>query len=556
MAPNSPLPLLQSLSYSMGNPATSSSSLCPVTPVTSPHKATDPKDAIMGVVYATLEVLREAKPLDPSMDLEFLIREFLSALHELHSFSDSVSQMHYARFHQKAQVHLDAFVQPSWLSWCRELISPEWAAAVSAGKELSPPPVTEASMHTPSDTGEVAASGSPTASTDFDDLLPLAVSTSASVVAAPVAAVTAEGVPVPKFEFQARAANPVAIDPPSDSDTAAMEVDIPLATMVAKPPFALGSGTIELSSNDEDNSDSDEVQYVGGNIPNLSPAHPKKGKGCGRKPAKPSGTTAAFEDQYVRMPVQTFCDCSLPPTYLLLWQRPFITCLCLYCLSSEKVSHANDSDGWLSLKKIYRRNGWAVPKSPEASVMVKASRHQVRYDRKMRDANTAGSEKVTELELPLNTPIDEYEVALAAVPRLLPISSLPDMPETESEVDDASDEVVVKQEKEAAGPSHRNLAIPPPLSGAVHPRRLSSFLLTHFHASTIVVPLTKVLKPHSSKSKSHIKGSSKTTTVKLEPSRASATVIEPSAASTQLKQMIELSQQLLTENRILRAHRS
>ncbi|KZT02112.1 uncharacterized protein LAESUDRAFT_763049 [Laetiporus sulphureus 93-53] len=508
MVPNSPLPLLQSLSYSMGDPATPSSFPCPATPVTSPRKA----------------------------------------------------------------------------------------AAVSAGKEPSPPPVTEAFVHTPSDTGEVAASGSLTASTGFDDLLPLAVSTSASVVAAPVAAVTAEGVPVLKFKFQARVANPVSIDPPSNSDTTAMEVNIPLATMVAKPPSALGSSTIELSNNNEDNSDSNEVQYVGGNIPNLSPAHPKKGKGRGHKPAKPSGMTAMFEDQYVRMPVHMFRDRSLLPTYLPLWQRPFIACLYLYCLSSEKVSRtctlsefwpkchkchrdhkackwwirdmapdANDSDGWLSLKKIYHRNGWAVPKSPEASVMVKASCHQVRYDRKMRDANTAESEKVTELELPLDTPIDEYEVALAAAPCLLLVSSLPDMPETKSEVDDVSDEVVVKQEKEAAGPSHRNLAIPPPPSARLdcpskHPHINDSdpddIMTQHFHAGTIVVPSTKVLKPRSSKSKSHIKGSSKTATAKLEPSRASATAIEPSAASTQLEQMIELSQQLLVKNRALRARRS
>ncbi|KZT11277.1 uncharacterized protein LAESUDRAFT_754939 [Laetiporus sulphureus 93-53] len=485
----------------------------------------------------------------------------------------------YARFHQKAQVHLDIFVQPSWLSWCGELISPEWAAAVSVDKEPSPPPVTEASVHMPSNTGEVAASGSLTASTSFDDLLPPAVSTSASVVAAPVAAVTAEGVPILKFEFQARAANPVAIDPPSDSDTAAMEVDIPLATVVAKPPSALGSGIIELSSNDEDNSNSDEVQYVGGNIPNLSPAHPKKGKGRDHKHAKPSSMTTVFEDQYVRMPVHTFCDRSLPPTYLPLWQRPFIACLCLYCLSSEKVSHtcmlsefrlkcrkchrdhkackwcirntaadANDSDGWLSLKKIYRHNDWEVPKSPEASVMAKASRHQVRYDRKMRDTNTTGSEKV----------------ALAAALRLFLVSSLPDTPETESEVDDAFDEVVVKQEKEAAGPSCRNLAIPPPPSARLdhpskHPRIDDSnpddIMMQHFHAGTIVVPSTKVFKSRSSKSKSHVKGSSKTTTAKLEPSHTSATAIEPSVASTQLERMIELSQQLLVENRALRARK-
>ncbi|KZT11282.1 uncharacterized protein LAESUDRAFT_754949 [Laetiporus sulphureus 93-53] len=62
------------LHYSMSDPATPSSSLCPATPVTSPRKATDLKDAIMGIVYATWEALREAEPLDPSVDLEFLIR--------------------------------------------------------------------------------------------------------------------------------------------------------------------------------------------------------------------------------------------------------------------------------------------------------------------------------------------------------------------------------------------------------------------------------------------------------------------------------------------------
>ncbi|KZS99349.1 uncharacterized protein LAESUDRAFT_765652, partial [Laetiporus sulphureus 93-53] len=254
---------------------------------------------------------------------------------------------------------------------------------------------------------------------------------------------------------------------------------------------------IEVSSHDEGDSDSDEVEYVGGNIPNLSPAHPKKGKGRGRKLAKSSGATATFDDQYVRMPVRTFRDRSLPPTYLPLWQKPSIACLCLYCLSSEKVSRTctlsefrpkcrkchrdhkackwwtrdtapdvNDPDGWLPLKKLYRRNGWSVPKSPETSVMAKASRHQVSYDRQMRDANTAGSEKATELELPLDTPIDEYEVALAEAPRLLPVSSLPDTLETESEDNDASDVVVVKQEKDVAGPSRRGLVIPPPPRGA------------------------------------------------------------------------------------------
>ncbi|KZS99384.1 uncharacterized protein LAESUDRAFT_765605, partial [Laetiporus sulphureus 93-53] len=324
MAPNSPLPLPRSLSVSIGDPATPSSSQRPATPVASPCKATDPKDAVMGVVYSAWETLREAEPLDPSVDYEFLIREFLAALHELRAFVDSVSQTRYTRFRQKAQAHLDAFVQPSWLPWCGELISPERAAAVSSGKEPSPPPATEASVHTPSETGEVAASGSPTASTGFDDPLPVAASSSSAVVASPVAAMAAQGIPIPKFEFQARAANPVAIDPPSDSDTAAMEVDVPLATVVAKPPSAQGSEAIEVSSHDEGDSDSDEVEYVGGNIPNLSPAHPKKGKGRGRKLAKSSGVTATFDDQYVRMPVRTFRDRSLPPTYLPLWQKPSI----------------------------------------------------------------------------------------------------------------------------------------------------------------------------------------------------------------------------------------
>ncbi len=59
-----------------------------------------------------------------------------------------------------------------------------------------------------------------------------------------------------------------------------------------------------------------------------------------------------------------------------------------------------------------------MPKAPEALVMAKASRHQISYNRLMHDTNTAGSEKVTELELPLDTPVDEYEAALAAAPRL------------------------------------------------------------------------------------------------------------------------------------------
>ncbi|KZT05129.1 uncharacterized protein LAESUDRAFT_760579 [Laetiporus sulphureus 93-53] len=338
MTPDSPLPLPRSLSSSMGDPATPSSSQCPATPITSPCKVTDSKDTIIGIVYPAWEALCEAESLNPAVGFEFLIREFLSALHELRTFSDLASQTRYTQFCQKAQVHLNTFVQPSWLSWCEELISLEWAATFLASKEPSPPLTTEASACTPCNTGDVTASGSLTASTSTDDSLPATVSTSASMVAAPVAAADAQGVPIPKCKFQAHAANPVAIDPPSNSDTVAMEVDISLATVVAKPPSAPVSETIELSSNDEDDSESDEIEYMGGTMPNLSPAHLKKGKGCSRKPVKSSSATTTFEDQYVRMPVRTFHDRSLPPTYLLLWQKPSIMCLCRYCLSSEKVS--------------------------------------------------------------------------------------------------------------------------------------------------------------------------------------------------------------------------
>ncbi|KZT02760.1 uncharacterized protein LAESUDRAFT_762645 [Laetiporus sulphureus 93-53] len=390
MAPNSSPPLPRSLSSLMGDPATPSSSQRPATPVTSPCKATDAKNAIMGVVYSAWEVLREAEPLDPAMDFEFLIRKFLSALHNLHAFSDSVSQMHYARFCQKAQAHLDSFVQSSWLSWCEELISPEWAAAFSAIKELSPPPVTEASMHTASDTGEVVASGSLTAFTSADDSLPAAFLAPSSMVAASVVAVAAQGVPIPKFEFQARVTNPVTIDPPSDSDTAAMEVEILLATMVTQPPSVPVSETIELSSNDEDDSDSDEVEFIGGTIPNLSPVHPKKGKGHGRKFFKASRMTTTSEDQYVHMPVCTFHNHFLPPEYLPAWQKLSIACL----------------------------KDWPLPKMLDASMIAKASSHQGDYDEQMHDANTAGSDYTVELELPLDTSIDEYETVIALAPRL------------------------------------------------------------------------------------------------------------------------------------------
>ncbi|KZT03154.1 uncharacterized protein LAESUDRAFT_762143 [Laetiporus sulphureus 93-53] len=52
MAPNLPLPLPQSLSSSMGDPATPSSSQCPATPVTSPRKVADLKDTIIGIIYS------------------------------------------------------------------------------------------------------------------------------------------------------------------------------------------------------------------------------------------------------------------------------------------------------------------------------------------------------------------------------------------------------------------------------------------------------------------------------------------------------------------------
>ena len=81
-------------------------------------------------------------------------------------------------------------------------------------------------------------------------------------------------------------------------------------------------------------------------------------------------------------------------------------------------------------------------------------------------------------------------------------------------------------------------------------------MMQHAHAGTIIILSTKVLKPCSSKGKSHTKGSSKNAAVKSELTRASPATIEPSAASTQLEQMIELSQQLLVKNHALRACKS
>ncbi|KZT01722.1 uncharacterized protein LAESUDRAFT_763459 [Laetiporus sulphureus 93-53] len=525
----------------MGDPATPSSSQHPVIPVASPCKVVNSKNAIIGVIYSTWEVLCEAKPLNSAVDFEFLICEFLSALHDLRAFSDSVSQTRYTQFCQKAQVHLDSFVQPLWLSWCAELISPERATAFSANKELSPPPATEASARTPSDTGEVVASDSPTASTGTDDTLLLVALASFSVVVTPITASAALHDPVPKFEFQAHATNPVTIDPPSDSDIAAMEVDPPLATVVDKPTSAPVSETIELSSNDENDSDSDEVKFVGGTIPNLSSAYPKKGKGHGRKSVKASKMTTASEDQ-------------VPPG----------SAKAIYHLF---VPDIDDADGWLSLKKLYHQRDWPLPKMPDASVIAKAFSHQGDYDKQMRDANTAGSDYTAELELLLDTLIDEYETAIALTPCLCPAHILPDTPkpDVESDAEDAPEVVTVKQEKGTTGPSRRKLAIPPPPRGCFnrplkHPRFDASdpddIMMQHAHAGIIVALPTRVLKPHSSKGKSHAKGSSKVATVKSEPIRASTAIIELSAASTQLERMIELSQQLLEENCALRAHKS
>ncbi|KZS99871.1 uncharacterized protein LAESUDRAFT_765143 [Laetiporus sulphureus 93-53] len=524
-----------------------SSSQHPATLVTSPHKAADPKDAVMGIVYSAWKALHEAEPLDLAMDFEFLIRELLSALHDLCTFSDVVSQTRYTQFCHKAQAHLDAFVQPSWLLWCEELILPERAAAFSASKDLSPPPVTEASAYMPSDTGKVMASDSLTASTSTDDAFLSVALASSSVVAAPVMAPAAIGIPVPKFEFQACATNPVAINPPSDSDAVAMKVDPPLATVVAESPSAQGSEVIEVSSNDEDDSDSDEVEFMSRNLLNLSPVHSKKGKGHSRKSTKASKMTTNSEDQYVRMPVHTFCDRSLPPEYLLAWQKLSIACL-----------------------KLYHQKDWPLPKMPDAKVIMKASSHQGDYDEQMRDANTASSDYAMKLELPLDTPIDEYETVIALAPHLHrpplfqfrswltdlppgPVHTLPDTPEpnAESDAEGTSEIVTVKQEKGTAGPSHHKPLKCPHFNDSDP----DNIMMQHAHVSTIVVPSTKVLKPHSSKGKAHAKGSFKAATMKSEPFSSSPATIEPSETSTQLEWMIELLQQLHKKNQALRAHK-
>ncbi len=41
---------------------------------------TDPKDAVISVVYSAWEALHKAEPVDLAVDFEFLICEFLSAL--------------------------------------------------------------------------------------------------------------------------------------------------------------------------------------------------------------------------------------------------------------------------------------------------------------------------------------------------------------------------------------------------------------------------------------------------------------------------------------------
>ncbi|KZT06748.1 uncharacterized protein LAESUDRAFT_759242 [Laetiporus sulphureus 93-53] len=94
----------------MDDPATPSSSQRSATPVTSPCKVADPKDAIMGTIYSAWERLCKAEPLGLAVDFELLIHEFLSALHNLRAFSDLMSQTHYTQFCQKVQAHLDAFV--------------------------------------------------------------------------------------------------------------------------------------------------------------------------------------------------------------------------------------------------------------------------------------------------------------------------------------------------------------------------------------------------------------------------------------------------------------
>ncbi|KZT00154.1 uncharacterized protein LAESUDRAFT_764846 [Laetiporus sulphureus 93-53] len=425
-----------------------SSSQHPATPVASPRKAADPKDAVMGIVYSAWEAFREAEPLDPAMDFEFLIRKFLSAV------------------------------------------------------DLSPPLVTEASAHMPSNTGEVMASDSLTASTGTDDAFLSVALTSSSVVAAPVMAPAAIGIPVPKFEFQACATNPVAINPPSDSGAVAMKVDPPLATVVTESPSAQGSEVIEVSSNDEDDSNSDEVEFMSGNLLNLSPVHPKKGKGHGRKFTKASKITTNSEDQ-------------VSPGLAEAVYRLFVLLLPSF---RQGVSHLHI-------------NNYSM-----------------------------------ELELLLDTPIDEYETVIALAPHLRSVHTLPDTPEpnAESDAEGTPEVVTIKQEKGTAGPSRHKLVIPLlPCGQFNRPLKCPHFndsdpdniMMQHAHASTIVVPSTKVLKPHSSKGKAHAKGSFKAAIIKSEPFSSLPATIEPSETSTQLEWMIALLQQLHEKNQALRARK-
>ncbi|KZT00166.1 uncharacterized protein LAESUDRAFT_764856 [Laetiporus sulphureus 93-53] len=390
-----------------------SSSQHPATLVTSPHKAVDPKDAIMGIVYSAWEVLHEAEPLDLVMDFEFLIS-------------------------------IMAFV-------VRGVDLAQAGCCLSASKDLNPPPVTEASAHMPSDTGEVMASDSLTAFTSTDDAFLSVALASSSVVAAPVIAPAAIGIPVPKFEFQACATDPVAINPPSDSGAVAMKVDPSLATVVTESPSAQGSEVIEVSSNDEDDSDSDEVEFMSRNLLNLSPVHSKKGKGRGRKSTKASKMTTNLEDQVSPGLAEA-----------------------VYCLFG-------------------------------------------------------------------------------------PVHTLPDTPEpnAKSDAEGTPEVVTVKQEKGTAGPSRHKLVIPlPPCGQFNRPLKCPHFndsdpdniMTQHAHASTIVVPSTKVLKLHSSKGKAHAKGSFKAVTMKSELFSSSPATIEPFETSTQLEWMIELLQQLHKKN--------
>ncbi|KZT03155.1 uncharacterized protein LAESUDRAFT_762144 [Laetiporus sulphureus 93-53] len=335
----------------------------------------------------------------------------------------------------------------------------------------------EASACTPSDTGKVAASDSPTAFTGIDDALLSVALTSFSAVAMPVTASAALGDPVPKFEFQARVANPVTIDPPSSSNIAAMEVDPPFATMFDKPPSAQGSEIIELSSNDEDNSDSDEVEFMGGTISNLSPAHPNKGKGHGCKSIKASKMTTTSEDQV----------------------SPGL---------AEAIYH---------LLEAVPSEGMATAQDARCQGDCEGSSYQVDYNKQMRDANTASSDYAAELELPLDTPIDEYETTIALTPCLRLVHTLPDTPKPDVKFD-------------TEGHFDR-----PPKCPRFNSSDPDDIMTQHTHAGTIVILSTKVLKLHSSKGKSCAKGSSKAATVKSELIRASTAIIEPSAASTQLK---------------------